>query len=141
MIHIKNALAVLTSAEGELLRDADVLIKGTQIVEVGKNITPPDSKDVEIIDASGMVVTPGLVNTHHHFYQTFTRNLPAAQDVELFDWLVYLYDIWKHMDADSVWWSTALATAELLKTGCTTSSDHHYLYPEGIGADIMALQT
>jgi 8-oxoguanine deaminase len=140
MILIKNALAVMTSADGELLRDADVLIKGTQIVEVGKNITPPAGKDVEIIDASGMVVTPGLVNTHHHFYQTFTRNLPAAQNVELFDWLVYLYDIWKHMDADSVWWSTALATAELLKTGCTTSTDHHYLYPEGIAADIMALQ-
>jgi 8-oxoguanine deaminase len=87
-----------------------------------------------------MVVVPGLVNTHHHFYQTFTRNLPAAQDAELFDWLIYLYDIWKHMDADSVWWSTALATAELLKTGCTTATDHHYLYPQGIGADIMALQ-
>lgn len=140
MIHIKNALAVMTSAEGELLRESDVLIKGTQIVEVGKNLSAPADTEVEVIDAAGMVVTPGLVNTHHHFYQTFTRNLPAAQDAELFDWLVYLYDIWKHMDADSVWWSTALATAELLKTGCTTSSDHHYLYPERIGADIMALQ-
>ncbi len=140
MIHIKNALAVMTSAEGELLRDCDVLIKGTQIIEVGKNLKPPAGSETELIDAAGMVVTPGLVNTHHHFYQTFTRNLPVAQDAELFDWLVYLYDIWKHMDADTVWWSTALATAELLKTGCTTSTDHHYLYPEGIGADIMALQ-
>ncbi len=140
MIHIKNALAVMTSAGGELIRDADILIKGTQILEVGKNLIPPAGTDADVIDASGMVVTPGLVNTHHHFYQTFTRNLPAAQDVELFDWLVYLYDIWKHMDADTIWWSTALATAELLKTGCTTSTDHHYLYPEGIGADIMALQ-
>jgi len=140
MIHIKNALAVMTSAGGELIRDADVLIKGTQILEVGKNLTLPAGTDADVIDASGMVVTPGLVNTHHHFYQTFTRNLPAAQDAELFDWLVYLYDIWKHMDADTIWWSTALATAELLKTGCTTSTDHHYLYPEGIGADIMALQ-
>jgi cytosine/adenosine deaminase-related metal-dependent hydrolase len=128
----------MTSAEGDLLRDADVLIKGTRILQVGRNLAPPAGTDV--IDAAGMVVTPGLVNTHHHFYQTFTRNLPAAQDAELFDWLVYLYDIWKHMDADTVWWSTALATAELLKTGCTTSADHHYLYPEGIGADIMALQ-
>jgi cytosine/adenosine deaminase-related metal-dependent hydrolase len=128
----------MTSADGELLKDADVLIRGTRILQVGKNLVTPDGADV--IDAAGMVVTPGLVNTHHHFYQTFTRNLPAAQDAELFDWLVYLYDIWKHMDADTVWWSTALATAELLKTGCTTSTDHHYLYPEGIGADIMALQ-
>jgi len=140
MIHIRNASAVLTSAEGELLRDCDVLIKGTQIIEVGKNLIPSHESDVEVIDASGMVVTPGLVNTHHHFYQTFTRNLPMAQDAELFDWLVYLYDIWKYMDADTIWWSTALATAELLKTGCTTSTDHHYLYPEGLGGDLMALQ-
>ena len=140
MIHIKNALAVLTSADGEVLRNADVLIKGTRILEVGRNLVPPPGSDVEIIDAADMVVVPGLVNTHHHFYQTFTRNMPGAQDAELFDWLVYLYEIWKNMDAESVWWSTALATAELLKTGCTAASDHHYLYPEGIGADIMALQ-
>ena len=140
MIHIKNALAVMTSAGEKLLRDCDVLIDGTQIIDVGKNLTPPAGMNVKTIDAEGMVVSPGLVNTHHHFYQTFTRNLPEAQNAELFDWLVYLYDIWKHMDADTVWWSTALATAELLKTGCTTSTDHHYLYPQGIGADIMALQ-
>ncbi len=140
MIHIKNALAVITSAEGETLRNCDVIIKGTRILEVGKNLAPPGGTDVEVIDASGMVVSPGLVNTHHHFYQTFTRNLPSAQDAELFDWLVYLYDIWKHMDADTVWWSTALATAELLKTGCTTTTDHHYLYPHGMEADLMALQ-
>jgi len=140
MIHIKNALAVMSAADAELRRDCDVLIKGTAIQEVGPNLTPPKGSDVDVIDASGMVVVPGLVNTHHHFYQTFTRNLPAVQDAELFDWLVYLYEIWKHLDADSVWWSTALATAELLKTGCTTATDHHYLYPEGIGADIMGLQ-
>ena len=140
MIHIRNASAVMKSSEGEVLRDCDVLIKGTAILEVGQNLTPPPGSDVQVVDAAGMVVVPGLVNTHHHFYQTFTRNLPAAQDAELFDWLIYLYDIWKHMDADSVWWSTALATAELLKTGCTTATDHHYLYPQGIGADIMALQ-
>jgi cytosine/adenosine deaminase-related metal-dependent hydrolase len=140
MIHIRNASAVLTSAEGELLRDCDVLIKGTRILEVGRSLSPPPGENPEVIDASGMVVTPGMVNTHHHFYQTFTRNLPAAQDAELFDWLVYLYDIWKHMDADTIWWSTALATAELLKTGCTASTDHHYLYPEGLDADLMALQ-
>ena len=140
MIHIRNARAVLTSAGGDVLTGADVLIKGTTILDVGRNLTPPAEAEVEVIDASNLVVIPGLVNTHHHFYQTFTRNLPAAQDAELFDWLIFLYDIWKHMDADTVWWSTALATAELLKTGCTTSTDHHYLYPEGIGADIMALQ-
>lgn len=139
MIYIKNALSVLPGGDARQIRNCDILIEGSQIVEVGANLSPPEP-NTEIIDAAGMVVVPGMVNTHHHFYQTFTRNLPAVQNAELFDWLVYLYDIWKHMDADTVWWSTALASAELLKTGCTTSSDHHYLYPEGIGADIMALQ-
>jgi len=140
MIHIKNSLAVLTCADGEVLHGADVLIKDDAIFAVGSSLLPPAGANVQVIDAEGMVVTPGLVNTHHHFFQTFTRNLPQAQDAELFDWLVYLYEVWKHLDGDSVWWSTVLATAELLKTGCTTTTDHHYLYPEGIGVDIMALQ-
>ncbi|MCG8454534.1 MAG: 8-oxoguanine deaminase [Spirochaetales bacterium] len=138
MIHIKNATAVLMSADAEPLRNADVLIEENLVKKVGQNLSTPEG--AQVIDASGHVVVPGLVNTHHHFYQTFTRNLPAVQNAKLFDWLVYLYDIWKHMDADTVWWSTVLASAELLKTGCTTSTDHHYLYPQGIGADIMALQ-
>lgn len=141
MIHIKNALSVLPSGGARQIKNCDILIEGSRILEVGANLSSPESKsDTRIIDATGMVVIPGMVNAHHHFYQTFTRNLPAVQNAELFDWLIYLYDIWKHMDADTIWWSTALAGAELLKTGCTTSSDHHYLYPEGISADIMALQ-
>lgn len=140
MIHIRNAMSVLPGSDAPQIRNCDILIEDNQILEVGSNLSPPTESEVKIINAAGMVVVPGMVNTHHHFYQTFTRNLPAVQNAELFDWLVYLYDIWKHMDANTVWWSTALAGAELLKTGCTTSSDHHYLYPEGIGADIMALQ-
>jgi len=141
MIHIKNALSVLPSSGAQQIRNCDILIEGTRILEVGDRLSPPDLKsDIRTVDATGMVVIPGMINTHHHFYQTFTRNLPAVQNAELFDWLVYLYEIWKHMREDTIWWSTALAGAELLKTGCTTSSDHHYLYPEGIGADIMALQ-
>ena len=141
MIHIKNILSILPSGYAQQIRNCDILIEGNLILEVGRNLSPSKSKfDIRTIDASDMVVVPGMVNTHHHFYQTFTRNIPAVQNAELFDWLIHLYDIWKHMDADTIWWSTALAGAELLKTGCTTSSDHHYLYPEGIGADIMALQ-
>ncbi|MCE1196169.1 8-oxoguanine deaminase, partial [bacterium] len=82
----------------------------------------------------------GLVNTHHHFYQTLTRNLPAVQDAKLFDWLVYLYEIWKHLDSEAVYWSSMLAMAELAKTGCSLSSDHHYLYPAGFAGDIPSLQ-
>ena len=85
-------------------------------------------------------MVPGFVNTHHHFYQTLTRNLPAVQNAKLFDWLVYLYEIWKNIDEGAVYYSSLLAMGELLKTGCTTSADHHYLYPQGITGDIMAIQ-
>jgi cytosine/adenosine deaminase-related metal-dependent hydrolase len=90
--------------------------------------------------APSHVVLPGLVNTHHHFYQTLTRNLPAVQDAKLFDWLVYLYEIWKYLDPEAVYWSSMLAMAELAKTGCTLTTDHHYLYPAGFGGDIPSLQ-
>jgi len=86
------------------------------------------------------VVLPGLVNTHHHFYQTLTRNLPAVQNAKLFDWLLYLYEIWKHLDPEAVYWSSMLAMAELAKTGCSLTTDHHYLYPNGFAEDIPALQ-
>jgi cytosine/adenosine deaminase-related metal-dependent hydrolase len=83
---------------------------------------------------------PGLVNTHHHFYQTLTRALPAVQDAKLFDWLTYLYEIWKGLDEDAVYWSSRLAMAELIKTGCTLSTDHHYLYPKGFKDDLPGIQ-
>jgi 8-oxoguanine deaminase len=120
------------------LRGVDILIEGQRISAVGKNLEVPPG--AEVIDAGDCVVMPGLVNTHHHFYQTLTRNLPAVQNAKLFTWLVYLYDVWKYLDRDAIYWSTALATAELLKTGCTLTTDHHYLYPRSVDDDIMALQ-
>jgi len=86
------------------------------------------------------VVIPGFVNTHHHFYQTLTRNLPAVQNAELFDWLVYLYEVWKHLDEEAVYYASMLAMAELLKTGCTTSTDHHYVYPQNVSGDLIGAQ-
>ena len=94
----------------------------------------------EIIDCSSHIIIPGLINTHHHFYQVLTRNLPAVQNAELFDWLTFLYDIWKNIDAEAVYFSTLCASAELMKTGCTCSSDHHYLYPRSFDGDIMSIQ-
>lgn len=138
MLHIKNARAVMCAAGKPLLKDGDILIDGNKIVETGKNLKTPDG--AEIINAEGMVAIPGLINTHHHFVQTFTRNLPGGQNAELFDWLVYHYKIWQYLDGESVWWSTALATAELLKTGCTTSTDHHYLHPRDLDDDLTAQQ-
>jgi cytosine/adenosine deaminase-related metal-dependent hydrolase len=95
---------------------------------------------MEVLDCSRHVVVPGFVNTHHHFYQTLTRALPAAQNAKLFDWLVYLYEIWKGIDAEAVRLSSLLAMGELLKTGCTCTTDHHYLYPRGFQGDLTGIQ-
>ena len=137
---LKNCFYLVKSADDPGSFGVDVLIRGNRVEAVGSNLALPADAEGRVIDASRHVVIPGLVNTHHHFYQTLTRNLPAVQNAKLFTWLVYLYEIWKYLDEDAIYWSTALATAELLKTGCTLTTDHHYLYPGGVGADIMALQ-
>ncbi len=143
MILLKNCYFVATQdEENRELRNVDILILDGKIDRIETNITlSGEGMDrCRVIDASRHVVIPGLVNTHHHFYQTLTRNLPAAQNAKLFDWLVTLYPIWAGVDRDAVYWSTALATAELLKTGCTTSTDHMYLYPADFEGDMMATQ-
>lgn len=117
----------------------DVLLDGGRISRIDRDIR--SSPEVtEEIDCSRHVVLPGFVNTHHHFYQTLTRNLPAAQDAKLFDWLVYHYPIWAHIDEEAVAISTQLACAELLKTGCTCTTDHHYLYPRSFQGDLAGIQ-
>ncbi len=136
-ILIRNCGTLFQSAEKGCLKDVDLLIENGRIARIGKDLKAEADR---IIDGRGRVVIPGLVNSHHHFYQTFTRNLPAVQNAELFEWLVYLYEIWKHLDIDSVYNSSLLAMGELLKTGCTTATDHHYLYPRDIDGDIMATQ-
>ena len=98
----------------------------------------PQSADT-VIDASHMLCYPGLVNTHHHLYQVFSRNLSEVQNVELFDWLKTLYEIWKYLDADVVRLSSLVGMGELLKHGCTTCFDHHYVFPHG-GGDLLGAQ-
>ncbi len=107
-----------------------MLIEDRQIVAVGPSAELPQLAD-RVIDARNMVVLPGLVNTHHHFTQTLTRAVPAAQDAGLFDWLVTLYPIWARIDPPAMRTSTAVAIAELMLSGCTTASDHTYLWPAG----------
>jgi 8-oxoguanine deaminase len=151
MILLKNCFTLYTEpADPDLvpLTDIDVLIDGNRISRMGKDLTPPvggrpdgeDSQTVQIIDASRCVVVPGFLNTHHHFYQVLTRNVPAVQNAKLFTWLVYLYEVWKNIDEEAVLVSSQVAMGELAKTGCTCSSDHHYLYPRGFAADLMGLQ-
>lgn len=136
-ILLKNCYYIFLSAEEEPLRGQDILIRDHQIERIGKDLS---TKAGRVIDCSQCVVVPGLVNTHHHFFQTLTRNLPAVQDAELFDWLVYLYEIWKHLDEEAVYYSSLLAIGELLKTGCTASTNHHYVYPKNINGDLMGAQ-
>jgi 8-oxoguanine deaminase len=105
-----------------------------RITQVGRTEELPQSAD-KIIDMQDQIVLPGLVNTHHHFYQTLTRAVPAAQDANLFNWLKTLYPIWAKMTPDDVFTSAQTALAELALTGCTTASDHLYLFPNGSRLD------
>ena len=116
------------SAFGDLAGQ-DIRIQGGVITEIGPNLS---EDGVDQIDLAGTVVTPGLINTHHHLYQTLTRAVPAGQDATLFDWLKACYPIWARMTPDDMNLSAKLGLAELALSGCTTSSDHLYLYPNGV---------
>jgi 8-oxoguanine deaminase len=132
---IRNArrLATFDDARTEL-SDASVLVRDRRIEAVGPAADLPQTAD-EVIDARGHLVVPGLVNTHHHMYQSLTRAIPAVQDAELFSWLRGLYPIWAGLTPEMVRVSTQVAMAELLLAGCTTSSDHLYIYPDGVRLD------
>ncbi len=139
---IRDATLVATFDDtGSEWPGGSVLVRGRAIEAVYPAGTlPPAVVDEarqrgEIIDARGRVVLPGLVNTHHHMFQSLTRAVPAAQDAELFGWLRVLYPIWSRLTPQAVRVSTQVAMAELLLSGCTTSSDHLYLYPNGCRLD------
>ena len=123
---LKNPLAILAQDAG-----GGIVIDGREISELvpaGKTPSVPCTE----FDASSHVILPGLVNTHHHFYQTLTRALTPALGKELFDWLKALYPVWSGLDPEGLAVATELALTELLLSGCTTTSDHHYLYPKGL---------
>ncbi len=127
-ILIKNARKVVTMDDSrQVLDDADVLIKGGAIAAVGHGLQTTG----ETVLGTGCVVTPGLVNTHHHLYQNLTRAVPGAQDALLFGWLQRLYPIWSRFTPEDVYISAQLGLAELALSGCTLSADHLYLYPNG----------
>ena len=132
---VKNARVVVTmDATRREIPDGAVFIRDHVIEQVGTSATLPQSAD-QVIDASGHVVIPGLINTHHHMFQSLTRVVPAAQNSELFGWLSNLYPIWSRLRSDMVRVSTLTAMAELMLSGCTTSSDHLYLFPNDCRLD------
>jgi 8-oxoguanine deaminase len=136
-ILLRDIYHLVTSAGAERQRGVDLLIEGQTISAIGRGLSASGAR---VIDASTKLVIPGLVNTHHHMYQTLQRNIPAVQNAKLFDWLIALYEIWRHLTPEAIAVSTQLACAELLKTGCTTTTDHHYVFPQGVTEDLIGLQ-
>jgi 8-oxoguanine deaminase len=136
LIHNAHTIATQDDTSGEL-RNASIFVRGNRIAYVGPAADmPPEALQAdEVIDARHHLVTPGLVNTHHHMYQSITRAIPGVQDAELFGWLRGLYPIWAGLTPEMVQVSTQIAMAELLMSGCTTSSDHLYIYPNGVRLD------
>ncbi len=127
-------LLVTMDAQRRELADGALFARDGVIEAVGPTADLPATADT-VIDATDQIVIPGLVNTHHHMYQTLTRVLPAAQDNELFGWLQALYPVWARLTPEMAFVSTQLACAELMLSGCTTSSDHLYLFPNGTRLD------
>jgi cytosine/adenosine deaminase-related metal-dependent hydrolase len=140
---VKNihTLATMDAARQEI-RHASLLIRDNVVEQFGSTEDLPQTAD-DILDLQNRyVVLPGLINTHHHFYQTLTRAVPTAQNCDLFNWLQTLYPIWANLTPEAVFVSAQMAAAELILLGCTTASDHLYIYPNGSTFDdeIRAIQ-
>jgi 8-oxoguanine deaminase len=124
---IKDPLAILADGAGR-----GIVVRQGRIVELVPAGAQPATADAGALDASEHVVLPGLINTHHHFYQTLTRALPAAMDRDLFPWLQALYPVWARLTPEALDLGATVAMAELLLSGCTTTTDHHYVFPAGL---------
>ena len=134
---IQNIRSLVSCDDADTVyENVDLYAEDGFIRAIGKNLPQEAEK---VIDASHMLCYPGLVNTHHHLYQVFSRNLPEVQNMELFDWLKTLYEIWKNLDEDVIRLSTLTGLGELMKHGCTTCFDHHYVFPAGAG-DLIGAQ-
>jgi 8-oxoguanine deaminase len=136
---VKNAVVLATmNAQRLEIKDAGLFVRDSVIEQVAPTSELPSSADV-VLDLKDHVVLPGLVNTHHHFYQTLTRAVVGAQNANLFGWLKTLYPIWSRLTPEAMRVSTQLALAELARSGCTTASDHHYIFPNGCMLDDQIL--
>ncbi len=131
---VRHAYLVTMDDHQREFPDGGLFIRDGFIESVGRTSDLPAVAD-EVLDLAGHVLLPGLVNTHHHFYQTLTRAVPAAQDANLFNWLKTLYPIWARLTPEDIFVSTQTALAELALSGCTTASDHLYLFPNGSSLD------
>ena len=142
LIALNADVLITMDAQRREIRDGALVADGPAVQWVGATADLPpqyrrmvDDGTAQVLDMRGRVVMPGLVNTHHHMYQSLTRAVPAAQDAELFSWLTNLYMLWSHLTPEMIHVSTQTAMAELMLSGCTTTSDHLYLYPNGARLD------
>ena len=134
---IRNLRAVVTCDDADtVLHGCDIYVADGAIRAMGRDL---GLQADEVLDGTHLICYPGLINTHHHLYQCFSRNLAAVQNMELFPWLRYLYEIWKNLDAEVIRLSSLTAMGELMKNGCTTCFDHHYVFPHGAG-DLIGAQ-
>ena len=134
---IKNISQLVTCDDkDQVLQNVDILCKDGFVEKIGASLNAAADR---IIDGSHMLCYPGLVNTHHHLYQVFSRNLAKVQNMELFDWLKTLYEIWKNLDSEVIRLSSLTGMGELMKHGCTTCFDHHYVFPAHAG-DLLGTQ-
>lgn len=126
---IRNAEVIATFDDhGRRLTRASLFVRNNRIEWIGPE--PEGCVADKVLDASGMLVMPGMVNCHHHMFQTLTRNVPRVQEAELFPWLVHLYEVWRNLTPEGLYWASVLGMSELLLTGCTCTTDHFYLFPQ-----------
>lgn len=129
------SMAVTFDDEDNIFHDVDILVKDREIERIEKDIPPEDKYTV--VDCSGLTALPGFVNTHHHLYQTLFRGIDEVQEQPLFPWLTGLYEFWKRITPEAVYYGALVGFLELLRTGCTTTSDHHYVFPEGCSGELI----
>ncbi len=144
-LRIEHATVVVwCGEEPDVLRDCTIVIADGMIREIGPSSPPlhkggPGTGPEEVFDARNHVVIPCLINTHHHLYQSLTRGLKSVQDAPLFGWLTQLYQQWRHLTYDAVRDAASVSLAELMLSGCTTTSDHFYIFPQGADVRIEAV--
>lgn len=132
---IRNADYVFTGDDSNrLLPNTDILVEGPRISAIGKNLKADHAQE---LSGEGKLVMPGFVNLHHHMFQTLQRAIPLVQDAPLFDWLIHLYEIWRELTPEAVYVSSLVGLGELLLTGCTTTTDHFYVFPRGAGSALL----
>lgn len=132
----KNIEHVITfNDREETFEHCDILVEGEVIKEIGQSLDIPE--ETEVIDCSGLTALPGFVNTHHHLYQTLFRGIREVQEQPLFPWLIGLYEFWKNITPEAVYYGALVGFSELLRTGCTLTSDHHYVFPKDQPATLI----